>query len=233
LKIKIGIKNLELKAQLNLNSDGTITNLPNAVSLNSDLVSGLHNLNLEFSKNGSYELIILQKENEKSLAFIPILIYSITVNIIETKKNNLKNNVKSTNKKSKSFSPKNNNSKNKESIGSPKTNLNNSMNSEIIYSVKSDSLITAQKPKCFDNTNCFIYEPKNNTIKIGIAQKFVIKVKGATNVAVLDYKQFNYLKKRGEDLWEGTIVLKTGFVSIVSQKSNSLFTEIHEFISFK
>ena len=66
IRLKVDIKNLELKAQLNLNTDGTMTNLPNAVSLNSDLVSGLHNLNLEFSKNGSYELIILQKENEKS-----------------------------------------------------------------------------------------------------------------------------------------------------------------------
>ena len=73
-----------------------------------------------------------------------------------------------------------------------------------------------------------------NTIKIGATVIFKIKVKGANSVAVLDYKQFNYLKKvNGDDIWEGVVNIKSEFVSVVSQKSSSLFTEVFEFSNVK
>ncbi len=192
-------------------------------------------IDLNFSKNGYYELIIFQKtgENEKKQTSYTLLLkYIINVNIIETKKKTVKliskNNI---NNKANSHSP---SKKLKRKNESTTSLLNTSQTSvDIFFSTKNDTLISALKPKCYDNVNAFVFEPKNNNIKIGVAQKFKVKVKGAINVAVLDYKQFHYLKKRGEDLWEGTITLKTGFVSILSQKSSSLFTEIYEFTNFK
>jgi transglutaminase/protease-like cytokinesis protein 3 len=233
IKIKIGAKNLILSSKLLKNGEDAST----FMKLESDPSTGLHTFDLTFESNGNYELMISYKnsaeaEREKSQKFSPLLNYIINVNIIETKKTKVRtaNNKIDEIKKSSSHSP-----------GKQKSRVNDSMTSllhlqisgEILFSAKNDTLISPTKPKCFDDTNALIFEPKSHNIKIGIPIKFKVKVKEAINVAVLDYKQFHYLKKTGEDLWEGVITLKTGLVSILSQKSSSLFTEIYEFTNFK
>jgi hypothetical protein len=217
LQIKICAKNLDLIAEFEGKPDGC------TVNRTAETITSVFTFDLNIEKNGEYKLIIFRKKDadkEGNISYISLLYYHISLNLILIKK------------KIRSLSPK----KKKEKRGSLINNrsidrLNSSQ--DILESDQSDSLITPLKPKCYDNQNTYLYEPKNINLKIGQTVKFKVKVKGATSVAVLDFKQFHFLKKRGEDIWEGSVTIKTVYVTIVSQKSSSLFTEIYEFTNIK
>lgn len=223
LQVKLGIKSFIPQAELYLGE----TKITGAVINNYD-GSNLLTMDITFEKNGEYTLWIFSKtqKNDGEFTLVGVLSYHISVNILMKQKKKDKNSGGSNSlmqgSRAKSHNP------GKRGRKGDTESLNSS-----IENINPDSLISPLKPKCFDNSNSFLYEPKNLNIKIGQSVKFKVKVKNATSVAVLDYKQFHYLKKKGDDIWEGSVTIKSSFVSIVSQKSSSLFTEIYEFTNNK
>lgn len=93
---------------------------------------------------------------------------------------------------------------------------------------KLDKYQTGTK-KCYDNAGAHLYEPKSYYLKKGSDVKFKVKVKNATNVVVLDHKQWNYLKRKSEDIWEGSVVIQNEDITICAQKGLLVFTEVFEF----
>ena len=85
------------------------------------------------------------------------------------------------------------------------------------------------KKICFDNDKTLIIEPRNQVLRIGNDVKFKIKVKGASTVAVLDGRKFNYLKRIDEEIYEGQFVIQTDNVSVCSIRSSDVYTEIFRF----
>ena len=85
------------------------------------------------------------------------------------------------------------------------------------------------KKICFDNDKTSIIEPKNQVLRIGNDVKFKIKVKGASIVAILDGRKFNYLKRIDEETYEGQFIIQTYNVSICSIRSSDVYTEIFRF----
>ncbi len=85
------------------------------------------------------------------------------------------------------------------------------------------------KKICFDNDKTSIIEPKNQVLRVGNDVKFKIKVKGASIVAILDGRKFNYLKRIDEETYEGQFIIQTDNVSICSIRSSDVYTEIFRF----
>ena len=85
------------------------------------------------------------------------------------------------------------------------------------------------KKICFDNDKTLIIEPRNQVLRIGNDVKFKIKVKGASIVAILDGRKFNYLKKIDVETYEGTFTIQTENVCICSLRSSNVYTEIYRF----
>jgi hypothetical protein len=223
LQVRLGVKSFIPHGELFLGE----TKINGAVINNYD-GNNLLTMDLTFEKNGEYTLWVFSKTQKSDGEFnlLGQLSYHLSVNILMKQKKKDKNSGGNKSviqgSRAKSYNPGKRGRKGE----------NESLNTSI-ENINPDSLISPLKPKCFDNSNTFLYEPKNTNIKIGQSVKFKVKVKNASSVAVLDYKQFHYLKKKGDDIWEGTVTIKSSFVTIVSQKSSSLFTEIFEFPNIK
>ena len=89
------------------------------------------------------------------------------------------------------------------------------------------------KKKCYDNKGCHLYEPKNHFLKIGQETKFKVKVKDAKVVFVLDGRHWNYLKRKEDDVFEGSVAIKNESVCICALKGTNVYTEIYEFFAMK
>ena len=89
------------------------------------------------------------------------------------------------------------------------------------------------KNKCFDNDAAHLYEPKTKILKIGQDIKFRVKVRGAKNVAVLDGRKWNYLKKKEDEIFEGNVVIENENVVLVAMRNRNIFTEVFEFLAIK
>ena len=63
----------------------------------------------------------------------------------------------------------------------------------------------------------------------GIDYKFKIRVKGASNVAVLDGRKFNFLKRIDMEIYEGQYTIHTDNVCICCLRSGNVYTEIFRF----
>ena len=89
------------------------------------------------------------------------------------------------------------------------------------------------KNKCYDNSNCYLFEPRNKVLKIGPETKFKVRVRNAKYVAVLDGKKWNYLKRKEVDIFEGSVAIKNENVVLCAMRNNNLYTEVYEFIALK
>jgi hypothetical protein len=89
------------------------------------------------------------------------------------------------------------------------------------------------KNKCFDNDAAHLYEPKTKILKIGQDIKFRVKVRGAKNVAVLDGRKWNYLKKKEDEIFEGNVVIENENVVLCAMRNRNIFTEVFEFLAIK
>ena len=85
------------------------------------------------------------------------------------------------------------------------------------------------KKICFDNDNTHIIEPKTTILRKGFEYKFKIRARGTSNVAVLDGRKFNYLKKIDMETYEGQFIILSDNVCICSLRSANVFTEIFRF----
>jgi hypothetical protein len=85
------------------------------------------------------------------------------------------------------------------------------------------------KKICFDNDNTHIIEPKTTILRKGYEYKFKIRARNASNVAVLDGRKFNFLKKIDMETYEGQCIILSDNVCICSLRSGNVFTEIFRF----
>ena len=89
------------------------------------------------------------------------------------------------------------------------------------------------KKKCFDNKGAHLYEPRNHFLRIGFDTRFKIRIKDAKNVVVLDGRKWNFLHRKEEDLYEGTVKIKNENVVICAMRGNNMYTEVFEFLASK
>ena len=89
------------------------------------------------------------------------------------------------------------------------------------------------KNKCFDNDSAYLYEPKNKILRIGQDTRFKVRVKGAKNVAVLDGRKWNYLRRKEEELFEGNVVIENENIVLCAMRNKNIFTEVFEFLAIK
>jgi hypothetical protein len=230
LQIKLGIPNLGYIIALKLGEEKI-----DGVTYSYQTSTSIMTIDLVFPQNGTYKLALFELiSSSASQVYMEFLEYIINFNFVKKKANKEdklkeeeKEKAKSTNRFKATKSPfKNDPMSITKKSHFNKDNLNNSTEN-----IRPDyeTLISLQKPKCYDNINAYIFEPKSKILKKGASVKFKIRVKNAQNVAVLDYKQWNFLKTKDDDIWEGTVTIKSDFVTVCSQKSSSLFTEVFEF----
>ena len=89
------------------------------------------------------------------------------------------------------------------------------------------------KKKCFDNDAAHLYEPKTKILKIGQDTKFKVRVRGAKNVAVLDGRKWNYLRRKEDDIFEGNVVIENESVVLCAMRNKNIYTEVFEFLAIK
>ena len=89
------------------------------------------------------------------------------------------------------------------------------------------------KNKCFDNESAYLYEPKAKILKIGQDTKFRVRVRGAKNVAVLDGRKWNYLRRKEDEVFEGNVVIENENIVLCAMRNRNIFTEVFEFLAIK
>ena len=60
-----------------------------------------------------------------------------------------------------------------------------------------------------------------------------MRVKNAKNVAVLDGRKWNYLKKKETDVFEGIFTIENESVVLCAMRNKNIFTEVFEFLAIK
>ena len=86
---------------------------------------------------------------------------------------------------------------------------------------------------CYDNQDFHLIEPKTKILRKGIKFKFKIKIKGATNVSLLDGNHWTPLRKIEEDIYEGVKEIETDNVSICCLRNRNVYTEVIKFMIYK
>ena len=89
------------------------------------------------------------------------------------------------------------------------------------------------KNKCFDNESAYLYEPKAKILKIGQDTRFRVRVRGAKNVAVLDGRKWNYLRRKEDEVFEGNFVIENENIVLCAMRNRNIFTEVFEFLAIK
>ena len=89
------------------------------------------------------------------------------------------------------------------------------------------------KNKCFDNDAAHLYEPKTKILKIGQETKFRVRVRGAKNVAVLDGRKWNYLRRKEDEIFEGNVTIENESVVLCAMRNKNIYTEVYEFLAIK
>ena len=86
---------------------------------------------------------------------------------------------------------------------------------------------------CYDNRNFYLIEPRTKILRKGIKFKFKIKIKGTSNVSLLDGNHWTPLKRVEEDVYEGIKEIETDNVSICCLRNKNVFTEVIKFMIHK
>ena len=86
---------------------------------------------------------------------------------------------------------------------------------------------------CYDNQDFHLIEPKTKILRKGITFKFKIRIKGATNVSLLDGNHWTPLKRIEEDIYEGNKEIETDNVSICCLRNRNVYTEVIKFMIHK
>lgn len=86
---------------------------------------------------------------------------------------------------------------------------------------------------CYDNQDFHLIEPRTKILRKGIKFKFKIKIKGATNVSLLDGNHWTPLRKIEEDIYEGIKEIETDNVSICCLRNRNVYTEVIKFMIYK
>ena len=214
-KIKFSVSMTGLESELFLNDKL----LPqNSVDINNKEVLSNYTITLFFKNDGEYKLNLFIKKNEEK---INILSYRILVkikNIIkheEPKKKVAKKKIAMPNFRA--LSPLYYN-KNKENKGAKLNKCASDFGEKI-------------KNKCYDNTDAYVFEPRNKILRIGQDAKFKVRVRNAKYVVVLDGKKWNYLKRKDDDLFEGIIPIKSENIVVCAMRNNNIYTEVFEFLA--
>ena len=215
--IRIAIEN----AALNLNVEYNGKKIDNEKqSVEFDDKKNCFIAKVEFPSNGEYIINILGKLiTSTDLEFIPMLKYKAKVTIVNQKK---------TVKKLKPLGSQ----ARQASLGN-RSISSKAKRTEKKLSKSASDFDKRMKKKCYDNKGCHLYEPKNHFLKIGQETKFKVKVKDARVVFVLDGRHWNYLKRREDEVFEGSVSIKNENVCICALKGSNVYTEIYEFFAMK
>ena len=176
-----------------------------------------------FQNNGEYKLVILGKPTGTVIDKFPLLTYKINVkitNIIKHEENKKKIFNKRFITHLRSGSPQYQQKKIESSLEKQLTKCSSDFNEKI-------------KNKCFDNEGAHLYEPRTKILKIGQEARFRVRVKNAKNVAVLDGRKWNYLKKKETDVFEGIFTIENESVVLCAMRNKNIFTEVFEFLAIK
>ena len=60
-----------------------------------------------------------------------------------------------------------------------------------------------------------------------------MRVKGAKNVAVLDGRKWNYLKRKEDEIFEGNVTIENESVVLCAMRNRNIYTEVYEFLAIK
>ena len=86
---------------------------------------------------------------------------------------------------------------------------------------------------CYDNQDFHLIEPRTKILRKGIKFKFKIRIKGASNVSLLDGNHWTPLKRTEEDIYEGEKEIETDNVSICCLRNKNVYTEVIKFMIYK
>ena len=86
---------------------------------------------------------------------------------------------------------------------------------------------------CYDNQDFHLIEPRTKILRKGIKFKFKIKIKGASNVSLLDGNHWIPLKRTEEDIYETEKEIETDNVSICCLRNKNVYTEVIKFMIHK
>ena len=89
------------------------------------------------------------------------------------------------------------------------------------------------KKICYDDQDFYLFEPKNKFLRKGAVVKFKLKIKGATNVTLLDGNQWTSMKRTEEDIYECLKEIETDNVSICCLRGRNVYTELTKFLIHK
>ena len=91
----------------------------------------------------------------------------------------------------------------------------------------------ANKIICYDNQDFYLFEPRTKILRKGIKFKFKIKIKGASNVSLLDGNHWIPLRRTEEDIYEAEKEVETDNVSICCLRNKNVYTEVIKFMIYK
>ena len=86
---------------------------------------------------------------------------------------------------------------------------------------------------CYDNQDFHLIEPRTKILRKGVIFKFKIKIKGATNVSLLDGNHWTPFRRTEEDIYEGHKEIETDNVSICCLRNKNVYTEVIKFMIYK
>jgi hypothetical protein len=182
-----------------------------------------YNVTVIFPSNGEYKVNIIGKQIGSIVDKAILFTYKINVkitNIIKHDEPKKKENRKRVISHLRMGSPQYQNKKVESSLERQLTKCSSDFDEKI-------------KNKCFDNDAAHLYEPKTKILKIGQETKFRVRVKGAKNVAVLDGRKWNYLRRKEDEVFEGNILVENENIVLCAMRNKNIFTEVFEFLAIK
>ena len=215
LVIKFIVEMMDIKVKATINGK----NIPddNIKYINTNMKDNFE-IKVTFPSNGDYRVSVLGKNVTSGETHHELFAYKINVKIVkkEEKKNisiikNLSTHIR---------------------LSSPQ-NRNKSKSQERRLNKSASDFDEKIKKKCFDNKGAHLYEPRNHFLRIGFDTKFKVRIKDAKNVVVLDGRKWNFLHRKEEDLYEGTIKIKSENVVICAMRGSNMYTEVFEFFANK
>jgi hypothetical protein len=183
----------------------------------------IYNIIIVFPNNGEYKLNVIGKQTGSVLDKHVLLAFKINVkitNIIkheEIKKKEIRKKVVTHLR-----------------MGSPqyqRTKIESTLERQLTKC--SSDFDEKIKNKCFDNESAHLYEPKTKILKIGQETKFRVRVRGAKNVAVLDGRKWNYLRRKEDEIFEGNVTIENESVVLCAMRNKNIYTEVYEFLAIK
>ena len=106
---------------------------------------------------------------------------------------------------------------------------NNTFFHKIISDYKKIFPSKTLKRVCYDNEGFYLIEPRTSYLKKGVVTKFKVRIKGATQVALLDGNKWIHLKKVEDGVYEGQTIIVNDNVSICCLRGKHVFTEVFKF----